>query len=426
MEPVTHILTGACLARTGLNRRAAYAMLTMAAAAEFPDIDTLWGLRGPIEGFQHHRGITHTFLGLPFEAAFIVAAVYGWHRWRVRRTRFRSEGNTPPRGDMAVARIGHPASERVVKPLTAVPVRWGVLYGLALLALLSHLLLDYTNNYGLRPFFPFNDRWYAASIVFIFDPVMFVLLLGALVAPWLFGLVSSEVGAKKQPFRARGWAIVALLGVVGWWTLREVEHGHAVQLAMVQNIAAPVEGIASMPRSEVPDPEHPDSLQGPGQLGTGSDASVAAEAIPTYLSAQRVLASPDPLSPFHWSVVTDFGPLYQLSEIDTGNRSLTTDETTYPKPSRSAAVLEAEESKLGRVYMDWSPMPIVNVTEPDSELVAATEGAPGAVGKVVTFRDPRFLGGWMREAGRSALVGAVTLGAAGHVVRETMDGQVER
>ena len=65
MEPVTHILTGACLSRAGLNRRAAYATLTMAIAAEFPDIDTLWSLRGPIAGFQHHRGITHTFVGLP-------------------------------------------------------------------------------------------------------------------------------------------------------------------------------------------------------------------------------------------------------------------------------------------------------------------------------------------------------------------------
>ena len=90
MEPVTHILTGACLARTGLNRRAAYATLTLAVAAEFPDIDTLWGLRGSVEGFTHHRGITHTFLGLPFEAALLVAAVYGLHRWRLAQAARKS------------------------------------------------------------------------------------------------------------------------------------------------------------------------------------------------------------------------------------------------------------------------------------------------------------------------------------------------
>ena len=434
MEPVTHILTGACLSRTGLNRRAAYATLTMAVAAEFPDIDTLWGLRGPVEGFEHHRGITHAFLGLPFEAAFIVAAVYGWHRWRVRRARATAEARSrfpyTPAGKERLP--GTPAAGRterkttaktgagaliqgegaaqaaVVKPLTAAPVRWGVLYGLALLALLSHLLLDYANNYGLRPFFPFNDRWYAASIVFIFDPVMFVLLLGALTAPWLFGLVGSEVGARKQPFPARGWAIAALLGVAALWTLRAVEHEHAVQLAMAQSLAAPVPVMSSA------QPLPPDAL-------------APAEPTPTYLPAQRVLASPDPLNPFQWSAVTDFGPLYQLSEIDTRNRELTTGDTTYPKPGRSAAVLAAEESQLGRVYMDWSPMPIVDVARADSELAAATSGDPGAVGAVVvTFRDPRFMGGWMGDAARSALVGTVALDAAGHVARETMDGHVER
>ncbi len=91
MEPVTHLLTGACLSRTGFNRRAAYATLTMVVAAEFPDVDTLWALRGPIDGLQHHRGITHTFLGLPLEAALIVAAVYGLHRWRLRRAEAKAK-----------------------------------------------------------------------------------------------------------------------------------------------------------------------------------------------------------------------------------------------------------------------------------------------------------------------------------------------
>src|ERR1035437_288585 len=63
MEPVTHLLTGACLGRSGFNRTTAYATLTMVLAAEAPDIDLLWGLRGPVSEFQHHRGITHTFLG---------------------------------------------------------------------------------------------------------------------------------------------------------------------------------------------------------------------------------------------------------------------------------------------------------------------------------------------------------------------------
>jgi len=395
------MLTGACLSRAGLNRKAAYATLTMVVAAEFPDVDMLWGLHGPVDQFQHHRGITHAFLGLPFEAAFIVAGVYGWHRWLVAR-RARAEAVAGSRSPLG-------ASRGVRRPLTAAPVRWGVLYGFALLALLSHLLLDYTNSYGLRPFFPFNDRWYAASIVFIFYPVIFTLFLGALTAPWLFGLVGTEVGARKQPFRARGWAITALLGVVGWWALREVEHGRAVQLAMAQSIPTPGKKAVS-----------------PGPDPTDQEGVAPAEVTPTYLVAQRTLASPDLLSPFQWSVVTDFGPVYQLSEIDTQSETLMPGDTTYPKPDDSPAVRTAVGSKLGRAYMDWSPMPIVEVVKADNELVAGTGRGGDGVAEVVTFRDPRFMGGRMGTSSRSALAGTVSLNATGKIVQETMGGRVER
>lgn len=440
MEPVTHLLTGACLSRTGLNRRAAYATLTMVVAAEFPDIDTLWSLRGPIEGFQHHRGITHTFLGLPFEAALIVAAVYGVHRWRVARADARERAiNAAIRrfaqyeermrpahargGPAAVlmmparqtsATAARDARESLAAlsypPLTVAPVRWGMLYVLALVALLSHLLLDYTNNYGLRPFFPFNDHWYAASIVFIFDPWMFAMLLGALIAPLLFGLVNAEVGAKKQPFRGRGWAIAALIGIVSWWGLRTVEHERAIQMAASQSIAMPAMSAATEPAPQTP---------------ASPSTVVPAEPAPIYLPVQRALASPDPLNPFRWSAAMDFGPVYQLAEIDTRNGMVSLGETTYAKPARSAEVLAAEGSKLGRAYMDWSPMPILETTDPDTELATDTSAGPEKMVKIITFRDPRFMGGWMRDAGRSALMGTVGLDATDRVVRQTMDGHVE-
>jgi inner membrane protein len=388
MEPVTHLLAGACLSRAGFNRKAAYATLTMVVAAEFPDIDTLWSLRGPIEGFQHHRGITHTFLGLPFEAALIVVGVYGFHHWQV-------------------ARAKRTASPRR-KALTAAPVRWGVLYVLALVALLSHLLLDYTNNYGLRPFFPFNDHWYAASLVFIFDPVLFVLLAGALVAPWLFGLVSAEVGVKKQPFRGRGWAIAALIGVVSWWGLRAVEHHRAIQMAMTQSMAAPTPANASA-----------------SDETSAASAEDTTPAVPIYLPVRMALANPDILSPFRWSVVMDFGPVYRLAEVDTLGSTLMMGETTYPKPGRSAVVLAAQRSQMGRVYMDWSPMPFVEVTKPDSALASGAANGTDAVANVVTFRDPRFMGGRLEDAGRQPLVGIVKHDAQNHVVEQSMDGRVE-
>jgi inner membrane protein len=368
----------------------------MAIAAEFPDIDTLCSLRGPVEAFTHHRGITHTFLGLPFEAALLVAGAYGVHRWRGRRRR--------PAADVNV-------SDRVpAKPLTKAPVRWGELYGFALLALLSHLLLDFTNNYGLRPFFPFDAHWYAASIVFIFDPLIFALLVSALVLPSLFGLVGSEVGAKRQMFRGRGLAIAALAGTFAIWTFREVEHNRAVDLAMGQTLAYAPENAAAAATVESPD--------------------VLPDVTPVNLQAQRVLASPDPLNPFHWSVATDFGPVYQLAEVDVRTGSVTADETTYPKPTRSPEVLAAEASPLGRAYLDWSSMPIV--TEGVGAAPDDAEGPLPGAATTVMFRDPRFMGGadWLRDGmhlgGRTPLTGQVTLDARGRVLRESMDGRTER
>jgi inner membrane protein len=364
VEPVTHILTGACLARTGPNRTTAYAVLTMALAAELPDIDTVWSLRGPVESFQHHRGITHTFAGIPLEAAALVAGIYLWHRWRSGR--------------------------RAAKP-PAVPPRWGLLYLWALVALLSHLLLDYTNNYGLRPFFPFNPHWYAASIVFIFDPLIFLLLAGALVAPYLFALIGSEVGARRQPFRGRGLAIAALLGIVGWWGLRFVEHARAVQIAQSQSVAAPVPPAAAAPADLAP-----------------------ADPTPVYLTPRRVLASPDILSPFRWSTVADFGPVYQLAEVNTRLATYQPSDVLNPKPAWDAAERAAAASPIGRAYLDWSSMPFIE------ELPT-----PGG-GSLIVFRDPRFLGGRLAELSAPPLTATVTLGPANRVLAQTMDGRAER
>jgi len=200
MEPVTHFLTGACLARAGFNRKAAYATLAMTLAAEMPDLDVVWGAGGPVTAFEHHRGITHTFLGVPFEAAAIVGVVWGIHRWRLRRReRDEREARRHPRPGATAPSLA--TDEPLIRPLTAAPVRWGWLYLFALIALLSHLLLDWTNNYGLRPFYPFDPHWYAGSFVFIFEPVMFAVLAVGLCAPALFGLIAGEVGARKPAFR---------------------------------------------------------------------------------------------------------------------------------------------------------------------------------------------------------------------------------
>src|ERR1700760_1061098 len=169
MDPVTHFLTGACLGRSGFNRKTAYATLAMVLAAEAPDLDVLWLFRGPVAAFEHHRGITHTFLGAPVIALAVTGVVWLLHRLRP---------GAPP-----------------------TPPRWKLLWSFALIAVLSHLLLDYTNNYGLRPFFPFSPPWSAADIVFIFDPILFAVLVFGLLIPAILGLVDREMSSRRPRFR---------------------------------------------------------------------------------------------------------------------------------------------------------------------------------------------------------------------------------
>lgn len=399
MEPVTHVLTGACLARAGLNRRTAYATLAMAIAAELPDIDTLWGLRGPVEALQHHRGITHTFLGVPFEAAFVLLVVYGVHHWR--SARYAKRAKPSPVGDHVP----------VTRPLTAAPVRWGLLYCFSILALLSHLLLDYTNDYGLRPFYPFNPHWYAASIVFVFDPLILLLLVIGLITPWIFRLVGSEVGARRQRFTGTGWPRAALLLILLLWGIRWFEHGRAMQLATAQSLEAPTsEAFADQSVSSKP-------------------ADQSKQPLPTYLEAQRVLANPDPLSIFRWYTVTDFGPLYQLERVDTREQTVEATEGTYAKANPTPAIIAAEGSSLGKAYLDWSPMPILSADSSRGALEQAAGGhepaRPG--GTVVTFRDPRFMGvlPWHSENGSSPLSGVVVLDHQNNVTLESLDGHIE-
>jgi inner membrane protein len=308
MEPVTHMLTGAVLARTGFHRRAAYATFAMVIAAEFPDIDTVWSLGGPVVGFEHHRGITHTFLALPVEAAIVTAGFYAVYRLRNR-------------------------------PETKAPANWIWLYAGTLLALLSHILLDWTNNYGVRPFFPFNPHWYAGSFVFIFEPVLFTILLAGLVLPGLFSLINSEVGARKKRFVNPAWSFVTLLLVAALYVFRFDEHARALQLA-AQNAPA---------------------------------------------DATRFFASPHPTDPFTWSVVAETPALYQLATVNTRSgvaASSALTDTLY-KPATSLPLLVAKRSDLGRVYLDWSMFPLLSQAEDTTD--------PHHPLTRITFEDARFL-----------------------------------
>src|SRR3569833_1288115 len=233
MEPLTHFLTGACIGRAGLNRKTAYATLAAVLAAEAADLDVVWGFAGPVEGLKHHRGITHTFIAAPFVAAAAVGATWLYSRWHQRRVARHLASLPPP--EPGAPQRSHQQS-----------VRWSWIYFAALVSSLSHIVLDWTNNYGVRPFFPFNPRWYAGSFVFIAEPVIWVLLFAALIIPGILGLAEREISSRRTsaPFRGRVMAIFALAGILLLWCFRYVQLGQAESLVRNYPITlAPVDRI---------------------------------------------------------------------------------------------------------------------------------------------------------------------------------------
>ena len=298
MEPITHFLTGACLARAGLNRKTALATATMTLAAEAPDLDVFWGFKGPVYGFAHHRGFTHSFAGLVLVAAVVTGFMY--LVWRARGPKPHSAGLAP---------------------------RWPLLFALAYVAGLSHLLLDFTNNYGLRPFWPFSTRWYSWDIVFIVEPALYLFFLSALVLPVLANRKNIVLGGRL-------WARLALVMTLLLYAARDFEHRKAVH------------------RLEYA----------------------------TFQSARPIRASAYPYywDIFRWYGVAETPAFFATTDIDARSGQLNESELElYRKAEPTAATQAAERSYIGRAYLDWARYPLITETREGED-------------SVVRFEDLRF------------------------------------
>ena len=326
MEPVTHMLTGACLSRAcGFPRHARYATLACVIAAELPDADFAYRLGGPLVYFQHHRGWTHALWSLPLQAIFVVGLMFLWQRLRRQFKRRRSHGEP-------------------------VPTRWPLLGLMALAALLSHILLDWTNNYGIRPFAPFNPRWYSADLVFIVEPVLLLLLSAALILPLLLSLTDSEIGVRRSRSGGQALAIAALAATGALWLWRYDQHTTAIRTALRQEY-------------------------------TGGEPI-------------RIAAEPYPINPYRWHVIVENGSGFQTGTVDNRIAGIfeTSRQQVFAKPPTTLATLAAKHSWLGHVYLDWSQFPLTEETGSVAEIHPELDLLPTERSlRVVRFRDLRFM-----------------------------------
>jgi inner membrane protein len=309
LEPITHFLFGAAMGRAGLNRKTALATATLTLAAEAPDLDVISRFWGSSFGLNHHRGFTHSFLGVPLVAAVVVGFMYLVWRVRGRKTR---DPNLPP--------------------------RWGLLFVYACLAGVSHILLDFSNNYGVRPFWPFSERWYSWDIVFIVEPVILVFLILGLIVPGLFSLINEEIGVRRKGPQGRFAASLALAAVLVCWGVRDYEHRRAVAAlgARIYDGADPI----------------------------------------------RVSAYPYWVNPFHWHGVIETRAFFATMDVDSLAPAVDPQDRmqVYYKPEETPVTLAAKQTYLGRVYLSWAQYPLTETEQLETGLAAY----------VVRFRDLRY------------------------------------
>jgi inner membrane protein len=216
MDNVTHTLVGLMLSRAGgFNSNKARgekgASVAIMLAANAPDMDTYNFFNDSLAYLQVHRGYTHALAFAPLVALVPLLLVKAFTRTKVTMA-------------TAITYIG------------------------CLVAVLSHLLLDWTNVYGIRLMLPFNAKWYRLDSTDIIDPVILGILLLAVAAPALSGLVTSEMGGRKLKAPGRGWAVFALLAVLLYDTGRWMAHDRAVSIVDAYNYrGAPAERVSVFP-----------------------------------------------------------------------------------------------------------------------------------------------------------------------------------
>jgi inner membrane protein len=301
VDNVTHTLTAVALSQAGLNRKTRFATLALVVGANLPDVDLVWAYGGTATYLKYHRGITHSLLGVTVLAALLAGIIY-----------FAGRGAAPKKN---------------APPLDG---RW--LFLLCWIGTASHLLMDFTNQYGVRPFLPFSGRWYAWDIMFIFDPLLLALLALGLGVPAILRLASEEVGARRPTYR---WgAMFSLACLVLLWGVRDLAHRRVL-------------GFLD---------SHTYGEENPVRLG----------------------AFPSPANPFSWSAVVETESAYHVlpanalaSDVDASNTEV------FRRPQPSPILDAALKSRTGAIFASFARFLWAEVYENDD-------------GSEVLLRDLRF------------------------------------
>lgn len=281
MDNLTHTAVGLFLGRIGLGRWSPRAMPILLIAANIPDIDVVSAAGGAQNYLTYHRHLTHSLILMPVMALATVAVV-------------RLAGRKP--------------------------VLWRGAFCAALIAVASHLALDWTNIYGIRLLLPLSSQWLRADTTSVLDPWIWAVLALGLAGPFLARLVGSEIssGSATERNHGRGFAWFALLVVLLYDCGRGILHARAVA-----------------------------SLETRMYEGT----------VPL-----RVAAMPDALNPLKWRGIVETPGAYVIQDINMAADPVIPRATVFHKPEAEPAMEAARRTAAFRNFLGFSQYPLWRVT----------------------------------------------------------------
>ena len=178
MDPITHGITGALLGKGYFaERKGRIAIFAATLGALFPDVDIIAEIvsRDPLAIVKYHRGITHSFVGLPFFAALLAWLT----RWVARR-----------RG------IDTPS--------------WATLTLIYGIGIASHIVLDGMTSFGTRMWTPISQQRVSWDLLFIIDFSFTAIILLPQIAAWIYSDQREKPSARHWM-----WVLFTLAAVVG-------------------------------------------------------------------------------------------------------------------------------------------------------------------------------------------------------------------
>lgn len=341
MDNLTHSLVGLVAAKAGLEKLSPGATGLCILAANVPDADIVALVGGRWNYLHHHRGITHSILG-----AFVLALILP--------LMFFSAGRL-------IARIRGRQSQLRLKGLMIA----------SLLVTATHPFMDWTNNYGIRPFLPWSSQWFYGDFIFIIDPFLWMILGGAcflltsksklqlgvwlllaLVLTYLLLTVPDQRGLDN-PTVLRGIWTVVLLGLLISYKLGAPKRwGSRIAVAALVVVVAYWGGMASLHWFAVNE----------ATIQAKTIVSQHGESV-TDIAAMATLANP-----FQWSCVVETeSAAYKFELSLAGNHRALSQLIRHERADTadSPAVDQARQDERARIFLDFARFPVVRVVGAD-------------------------------------------------------------